>query len=415
MGYNVLFFPWRDWDSMQKEGFRTREANLLIAMMKNPEINKVLCINRSKKPFYIQKLIEFKNGGEFEKGKQFKNEVDNVFQPSVNYSSGFSNLIQVDEKLYVLNINYHIPNPKGNKLETYNFFKNLLYKEVNKAISAIGFTHYLTWCFDLTRIDIANKLKQEKLIFDSIDNLLEHDQNRKDYKHLSEMYKVAEENADVVFTVSREIKETLFSKHINTHYIPNAINLDLYKSKTWSRPTDLPNGKPIVGYIGLMQERIDLEIIGDTIKKNNGINYVFIGPILSKKYFRDLRRYSNVYLLGAKHHSLIPSYLNYFDICIIPHKVNKFTESMNPLKLYEYLAAGKEVVTTPVPPSEDYKDVIHIAHDENQFSQIINGIVNKPYNEFSRKEIIESVNAQDWNSRLNNMLKIIQGEGESDA
>ncbi|WP_449598723.1 glycosyltransferase [Niallia sp. Marseille-Q9988] len=275
----------------------------------------------------------------------------------------------------------------------------------------LSLDNYLTWCFDLTRIEIANHFKNKLLIFDAIDNLLEHDQNKSDTKYLAHMYKTANDNAQLIFTVSKDLRNKLFINHNNAYYIPNAINIreyqEIHHKSDYYRPSDLPNG-PLVGYIGLMQERVNIDILKECIEKNPLINFVFVGPILSKKYFQPIKHYQNVYFLGAKHHSHIPKYLIHFDICLIPHKVNKFTKSMNPLKLYEYLAAGKEVITTSVPPSSDFKNVIHISDDKKEFSKKISECIKTPYLKFSKEEIMNSVKNEDWNIRLSEMLKHVE-------
>lgn len=412
MGYNILFFPWRDWNSMEIEGFRTREANILVAMFNNPNIDKILCVNRSKQPIYIKTILDFKNGGgtPAEQKESTLENNDIIGNEKILYKRRFSSLKEITNKLFILDIDYHLPNPKGNKLERFNLFENLLEKEIKVAIENVKLVNYITWCFDLTRIKIAEKFKENILIFDAIDNLLEHDQNRKDSKYLSKMYEFVNEDAELIFTVSQDLKKSLFSEHSKAFYIPNAINLDLYNKVNFIRPEDLPHTNPIVGYVGLMQERIDIEILETSIKHNQNINFVFVGPILSKSYFNGLKKYKNVYFLGPKHHSKIPSYLHYFDVCIIPHKVNNFTKSMNPLKLYEYLAAGKEVITTPVPPSEEYKQVIHIANEGTEFAELIKKCIKTPYRNFNKIEIMDSVKAEDWKIRLETMLELLEKE-----
>ncbi|MGG3964933.1 MULTISPECIES: glycosyltransferase [Heyndrickxia] len=415
MGYNILFFPWRDWDTMEREGFRTREANLLIALIKNPNVDNILCVNRPKIPGYVRYVLNVKN-----KKMLFKKPYNNNQYREISITSNeikktglFSKLKKVNGKLNVLDIIYYLPNPKGNKLERLNIFKRILLQEVKKSINILEFDNYLTWCFDLTRIDVANTLKKDLLIFDAIDNLLEHDQNKKDCFFLEKCYKSARANAELIFTVSRDLKNTLFFDHKNVFYLPNAINQQMYKRRNITLPNDLPKDKKTVGYVGLLQERIDLEVLETSITYNKNVNFIFIGPVLAKGYFDKLKKYKNVYFLGPKHHTEVPSYISFFDVCIIPHKLNKFTKSMNPLKLYEYLAAGKEVITTPVPPSEEFKSVIHICENKDVFARKIKEVLNNPFCKFSKQDVIDSVKGESWEHRLEQMLKLIDNEIEN--
>lgn len=412
MGINILFIPWRDFNSMKREGFRVREANLLLELIKNPAINKIICINHSKLPEYVSKILNFLNiysQIRYERGVSD----NNYFEKEIIISkSFFSTLKQVNTKLFVLDINYHFPN-KGNKLEKILIFKKILEKEIKNALKLLNLNTYLTWCFDLARIKIANKLRRQLLIFDAIDNLLEHNQLSLNYKYFKEMYKYVERESNIIFTVSEEIKKRLFPNHRNTYYIPNGINFDLYSKEIFKeRPEDLPNNNnPIVGYVGLMQERIDLDILLLAVEKNCSIDFVFVGPILSIGYFDELQKYKNVFFLGAKHYDEIPNYIKWFDICIIPHKVNKFTKSMSPLKLYEYLALKKEVITTPVPPSNEYKKVIHITDTAREFSNRIEKCIKNPFEKFKEEDILAIIVDQDWSNRLEYMFRIIKEYG----
>lgn len=403
---NILFLPWRDYNQMLRDGFRTREAQILKQMIDSEAVDKVLCVNRPEQPKYITKILPaFTNdnikGLSSERRKHKK-----------IYTTLYSELWQVNEKLYVLNLKYHIPNPKGNKLERLQIFNRLTSAQIQRALLAIEMNSYITWCVDLTRAKIAENFKTSEFVFDAIDNLLEHDQNKKDSSYLKEMYRIVNKEADVVFTVSTDLRESLFHSHPYAYYVPNGIDLRKYKEETFERPADLPKGNPIIGYVGLLQERIDIELLKHIALENSNMNFVFVGPILSLKYFEDIRRLPNVYFLGAKHHDEIPKYLRYFDICIIPHKVNKFTKSMNPLKLYEYLAAKKEVITTPVPPSEDFSDSLHVAREKEEFSMVLQKVNQKPFQKFSEAHLSDIIKQHDWKDKFSKMINIINEKRE---
>lgn len=408
MKKDILVFPWRDWNTIKREGFRTREANILREIIEDSNVNKVLCINRPKIPQYLLPLVKVVRKDYIDKVQE------NLFNEKVVYKTLFSQLNRVNNKFYVLDLNYFLPNPKGNKLERNKFFKTILKREVENALNYIEMTSFDTVCWDVTRIDIANEFKNNLLIFDAIDNLLEHDQNKKDIKFLNNCYKLINNKSDIIFTVSKNLQDTIFKNHKRTRYIPNGIKLSIYKRKVDDRPIDLPKDKPIVGYIGLMQERIDIELLLYLVSKNKQLNFVFIGPVMSPGYFEKLKKYENVFFLGSKHHGDIINYLSFFNVAIIPHKLNAFTKSMNPLKLYEYIAANKEVVTTPVPPSEEYSGIVHIANNYKDFDRFVKLVIEKPFSTFSVEMLEKEIVKHDWSSRYYEMKRFInlveQGE-----
>ncbi|NRK74389.1 hypothetical protein F3B05_25645, partial [Salmonella enterica subsp. enterica serovar Typhi] len=111
MKKDILVFPWRDWNTIKREGFRTREANILREIIEDSSLNKILCINRPKIPQYLLPLVKVVR-------KDYINKVqENLFNEKIVYKTLFSQLTRVNDKFYVLDLNYFLPNPKGNKLE----------------------------------------------------------------------------------------------------------------------------------------------------------------------------------------------------------------------------------------------------------------------------------------------------------
>ena len=96
--------------------------------------------------------------------------------------------------------------------------------------------------------------------------------------------------------------------------------------------------KPVIGYSGALQDRFHVDLIYDFALSHPHLSFVFVGHVKDEKYFRKLKELKKIYFTGSRKFSEIPSYINNFDVAIIPYKINKFTRSMYPLKIYEYLA-----------------------------------------------------------------------------
>ena len=186
MSHNILFFPWRDWNTFIREGFRTREANILKSLHNDKGINNILCVNRPSQPLYVEALLK-RNKNYIFKGKSALEEQTEIPSKTL-YKRFFSKLIEVETGLYILDLFYHLPNPKGNKLERISVFSEIFKKEVKYALNFLYFKgDYITWAYDVTRSLLIDELKTEVLVFDIIDNLLEHDQI-KDKKFYEKQY-----------------------------------------------------------------------------------------------------------------------------------------------------------------------------------------------------------------------------------
>ncbi len=116
-----------------------------------------------------------------------------------------------------------------------------------------------------------------------------------------------------------------------------------------ARPVDLPPA-PVAVYVGtLHDERLDVPLVVELATRQPDLQVVLIGPdSLSDGARAALRALRSVHLLGPRPYEQIPAYMQHADVVIIPHLVNPFTESLDPIKAYECLAAGRPTVATPV-------------------------------------------------------------------
>jgi glycosyltransferase involved in cell wall biosynthesis len=113
--------------------------------------------------------------------------------------------------------------------------------------------------------------------------------------------------------------------------------------------------RPIVGYVGAVAEWVDFKLIREAALSRPAWSFVLVGPSFKGKPMGDSRELDliselpNVYLMGPRPYNEVPAYLEAFDVATIPFKLNGLTEDTNPIKVYEYLAAGVPVVSTDLP------------------------------------------------------------------
>jgi glycosyltransferase involved in cell wall biosynthesis len=130
--------------------------------------------------------------------------------------------------------------------------------------------------------------------------------------------------------------------------IHNAVDVDAYRSPQ-PRPVDLPQG-PTAIYVGTVhRDRLDLDLCAQTARSlaKRG-SLVLVGPALIEPRDRQVLEAAGVLLLGPRPKELVPAYLQHADVLVVPHVVTPFTQSLDPIKLYEYAAVGRPVVSTPV-------------------------------------------------------------------
>jgi glycosyltransferase involved in cell wall biosynthesis len=174
--------------------------------------------------------------------------------------------------------------------------------------------------------------------------------------------------ADVVFTGGHSLYEAKSKQHDNVHPFPSSVDVDHF-AKATLRPCqpkdleDLPH--PRVGFVGVIDERMDIELLGQIARARPQWHFVMIGPIV-KISEEELPQGNNLHYLGQKAYKELPNYLAHIDVAMMPFAINESTQFISPTKTPEYLAAGKSVISTPIrdvvrPYGE--KDLVVIADD----------------------------------------------------
>ncbi len=123
---------------------------------------------------------------------------------------------------------------------------------------------------------------------------------------------------------------------------------------------------PIVGYYGAIADWFDLELMIYVARQRPAYSFVLLGGTFDVDA-SELERLPNVRLLGQQPYETMPQYLYQFDACLIPFKTNHTTAATDPVKVYEYLSAGKPVVSVALPELEQYRDLLYIARDRDDF------------------------------------------------
>jgi glycosyltransferase involved in cell wall biosynthesis len=178
--------------------------------------------------------------------------------------------------------------------------------------------------------------------------------------------------SDVVLTVNRSLAERAGAHNGNAHVLRNATNFFTFDEKfSFSRPPDwLDSLKgPVIGYVGWLNgDRLDAELVEFVATRRPRWNFVFMGPKSGPNPLgKRVPRLRNVRIVPPVPYPLLPACLKRFNICILPNKINAHTRGNDPLKLYDYLGAGKPVVSTRTAGVEDFQNNIWIAEHKQDF------------------------------------------------
>jgi glycosyltransferase involved in cell wall biosynthesis len=172
--------------------------------------------------------------------------------------------------------------------------------------------------------------------------------------------------ADLVLCVARRLHDEAAKVRPDAVYLPNAVDYEHFALPPVPLPRDsqmaavMASSKPVAGYVGALAEWFDYELLGEVAARRADWQFVLIGPSLdlsARERGRNLLGRENVFYLGPRRYEDLPAYLQRFDVAMIPFVINDITQATSPLKLYEYWAAGKPVVTTPLAECRAFAEV----------------------------------------------------------
>ena len=218
------------------------------------------------------------------------------------------------------------------------------------------------------------------------------------------------EQADVVFTGGRRLFESKSRHHPNVHFFGCGVDADHFaKARNASTPLpaelrDLP--RPILGYFGVIDERLDYSLIERLADSFEDGSVVFVGPVV-KVDPAELPKRPNIHWLGQRRYEQLPGYVKAFDVCLMPFALNAATEYINPTKTLEYMAAGKPIVSTPVwDVVRNFTPIVEVATS----SEFVYAVTTALRMEPSRLEAgIARARGSTWESTIAEMDSLVAG------
>ena len=288
---------------------------------------------------------------------------------------------------------------------------------IKKVIRNLKFGKYMNWFWRYEDFVFIKKLGKHFSVFEFTDDqslfpVFRNEVERNAFKR--ERDKIIK-NADIVFTNSPVFRDELKAINRETFYFPHGTQVNHFR-KSLLNNTKIPGDieaipKPVVGCVGALDKfKLDLELISHIAEKRPHYSFVFIGHIgvgdNTKK--NDLPKASNIYYFGYRPFDDLPGYIKAFDVCIIPNDTfSPYIRANQPMKFFEFLAAGKPIVTTNIPSLKEFEDVAFISESKEDFLKNIDLAISEDTN-ISRNKRLDRGKEMTWNSRVDKMLQKIR-------
>jgi glycosyltransferase involved in cell wall biosynthesis len=215
--------------------------------------------------------------------------------------------------------------------------------------------------------------------------------------------------ADLVFVASDTLLDGKLELNPNTQVSPHGVDVEHFAHAQHAGlaiPEDvaaLPG--PVVGFFGLIERWIDLDLIAYLAERRPHWTFVLIGRVAVPD--EAVPRRPNIHYLGKRPYESLPAYGKRFDAAIIPYHLTQQVLHSNPIKLREYLAMGKPVVSVSTPEIDKFADVVEIARSREEFLARLDAVLARPSSRAEVQRRMERVAATSWDARLEEVLAVV--------
>ncbi|HHB91260.1 MAG TPA: glycosyltransferase family 1 protein, partial [Anaerolineae bacterium] len=290
-------------------------------------------------------------------------------------------------------------------------------RHLRAILARLGMKRPILWIFRYDLGEMVGHLDEKLVIYHAVDEyagyvLAESDPQRHvRAQRVRAMEQHLLQRADIVFVSAATLLEAKRRWNPNTFFVPNGVDYHHFAQPPARLPADIASlPPPRIGYAGAINEKLDLSLLAALARQRPDWSLVLVGPILFKRAdaLTALRALPNVHFLGRKPLAELPAYMHSFDVSLMPYAHNLWTENINPLKLYEYLATGRPIVSTDIPAVRDFRDVIRIADNREAFLQAVEeALIHDRAEDAQRRQAIARQHT--WDQRVETLSSIIQG------
>jgi glycosyltransferase involved in cell wall biosynthesis len=273
----------------------------------------------------------------------------------------------------------------------------------------VGARAPLVWLYTPMMLALADAFPHAPVVYDKMDEL-------KKFAGADQRIPKREAlllgRAEIVFAGGRSLYRSVQGRTKHLRCYPSGVDVEHFATALRVAPHAVLRpyaGRPIFGYVGVIDERLDLALVDGLAAARPDATIVLVGPV-TKIDERTLPRRENIVYLGKRGYDELPALLAGFDVALMPFALNEHTENISPTKTLEYLAAGCPVVSTAVPDVvADHADVVRIGGDLPSFVEEVAAAEHRDLERHVRAEA--KLRAATWDGIVAAMQRDLQGAG----
>lgn len=285
-----------------------------------------------------------------------------------------------------------------------------LARYIRRQARQLGMNDFQLWTFLPTTAPLIRYLKPRKVIYYCVDEWSAF--SFLNSKLMEDMETDLIKQSDLVIASAEKLYASKRCLHPKTYLVPHGVDSEHF-GKACSPELTMPKEleglpSPIIGFWGLIHEWIDIDLIYRVASQRPQWSFVLIGKVgVDCDTLKTLR---NVHMVGVRSYDTLPAFAKGFSVGILPFKINRLTENVNPIKLREYLASGLSVVSAPLPEAQAYREVVRFGANADEFLDALDLAV-KDTSAESVQRRRESVKGETWTARVDQISQYVENLG----
>lgn len=269
-------------------------------------------------------------------------------------------------------------------------------------MSRLHFDQVILWLSLPPDRVLLQQIKAQLSVFDYMDQYSEF-LSGKAQQRMKREEMLLLQGVDLVLASSMGLSYRSLVHNPNTHLVYNGVSEPFFAPLAHPTLIALPQ-RPIIGYVGTLGTWIDQPLLKRLALELPEWSVVLIGPEAAD--FSKLKGIANLHFIGERPHSEIPSLISQFDVAMIPFIINELTTDINPIKLFEYMAMGKPIISTLLPEVQRYASLVLMADDHDEFVRLVTLAHNEDRTLQSIRKSVASQNT--WHDRVRQIEQLFQ-------
>lgn len=276
-----------------------------------------------------------------------------------------------------------------------------------------GHEEHIAWFYTPMALPLLNELRPRLTVYDCMDELAAF---KNSARQLLQRENALLKLADIVFTGGPSLFRAKRERHSNVHCFPSSVDITHFAQaleRTNTHPAQALIPRPRLGYYGVIDERVDLDLIAKLADARTEWQIVMVGPVM-KIDRGDLPKRSNIHYLGQQRYEDLPKFLAGWDVCLLPFALNESTRFISPTKTLEYMVANLPIVSTKIADViELYGEAVSVASNAEEFVRACERALNGTPGEQADKARImrDIVSANSWEATAEHMHRLIADTG----